>query len=228
MYERLQLMRELLSDQGSIYLHCDWHKSHQLRFLLDEVFGAEHFRNEIIWDKGFRGTENQGMFQRTHETVFWYSKTKDWIWNQIFEEYSDQKMGRYNQTDEEAREAVDRVRHQSRSDTGGAQTPCGCRRGATQRAKERAPRGYPLVPRQQLRLPARGGVARGRDTEVWHRGNADRRLFRRPARRPAGEVRPHEPPHRKARCRGGAPRDEAAGERPAPCRARRKGRGSRT
>ncbi len=111
MYERLQLMRELLSDQGSIYLHCDWHKSHQLRFLLDEVFGAENFRNEIIWDKGFRGTENKGMFQRTHETIFWYSKTRNWIWNQTFEEYSDQKMGRYNQEDEGGRYAlVKRVR----------------------------------------------------------------------------------------------------------------------
>ncbi len=49
MYERLILMRELLSDKGSIYLHCDWHKSHHLRFLLDEVFGAENFINEIIW-----------------------------------------------------------------------------------------------------------------------------------------------------------------------------------
>lgn len=49
MYERLILMRELLSDSGTIYLHCDWHKSHLLRLILDEVFGAENFRNEITW-----------------------------------------------------------------------------------------------------------------------------------------------------------------------------------
>jgi len=49
MYERLILLRELLSEKGSIYLHCDWHKSHHLRFLLDEVFGDENFQNEIIW-----------------------------------------------------------------------------------------------------------------------------------------------------------------------------------
>ena len=49
MYERLILLRELLSDNGTIYLHCDWHKSHLLRMLMDEVFGASNFRNEITW-----------------------------------------------------------------------------------------------------------------------------------------------------------------------------------
>ena len=49
MYERLILLKELLSDKGSIYLHCDWHKSHHLRCLLDEVFGEDNFVNEIIW-----------------------------------------------------------------------------------------------------------------------------------------------------------------------------------
>ena len=49
MYERLLLMRELLSDTGSIFLHCDWHKSHHLRCLMDEVFGVSNFVNEIAW-----------------------------------------------------------------------------------------------------------------------------------------------------------------------------------
>ncbi len=47
-YERLLLLKELLSEDGSIYLHCDWHKVHQLRFLLEEVFSSENFRNEIV------------------------------------------------------------------------------------------------------------------------------------------------------------------------------------
>lgn len=109
MYERLILLRELLSDQGSIYLHCDYHRSHQIRCLMDEVFGIgavgtdknyPGFRAEIIWDKGFRGTESKNIYQRTHDTIFWYSKTSDWIWNQQYEEYKDQKMGRYNKVDE--------------------------------------------------------------------------------------------------------------------------------
>lgn len=48
MYERLVLLRELLSDKGMIYLHCDWHKSHHLRLILDEIFGPSNYRNTII------------------------------------------------------------------------------------------------------------------------------------------------------------------------------------
>src|SRR3990170_3281086 len=52
MYERLLLLRELLAEDGSLYLHCDWHKSHHLRCLLDEVFGEDSFRNEIVVKRG--------------------------------------------------------------------------------------------------------------------------------------------------------------------------------
>lgn len=111
MYERLTIMRELLSEKGSIYVHCDYHKSHHIRCMLDQVFGlgaaidnnAPGFRGEIIWDKGFRGTESKNIFQRTHDTIFWYSKSSEWIWNQIFEEYKDKKMSRYNKVDEDGR-----------------------------------------------------------------------------------------------------------------------------
>ena len=52
MYERLLLMKELLADTGSIYLHCDWHKNAQLRLVMDEVFGEGNFVTEIIWSYG--------------------------------------------------------------------------------------------------------------------------------------------------------------------------------
>ena len=111
MFERLTIMRELLSEKESIYVHCDYHKSHHIRCMLDQVFGlgaaidnnAPGFRGEIIWDKGFRGTESKNIFQRTHDTIFWYSKSSEWIWNQIFEEYKDKKMSRYNKVDEDGR-----------------------------------------------------------------------------------------------------------------------------
>ena len=48
-YPRLQLMKRLLSERGSIYIHCDWHISHYVRLALDEVFGFKNFKNEIIW-----------------------------------------------------------------------------------------------------------------------------------------------------------------------------------
>ena len=76
MYERLILMRELLSEKGSIYLHCDWHKSHHLRFLLDEVFGVQNFVNEIIWC--YAGpTRQTNNFPRKHDSIFWYSNNKE-------------------------------------------------------------------------------------------------------------------------------------------------------
>lgn len=111
MFERLTIMKELLSEKGSIYVHCDYHKSHHIRCILDQIFGigaavdnnAPGFRGEIIWDKGFRGTESKNIYQRTHDTIFWYSKSSEWKWNQIFEEYKDKKMSRYNKVDEDGR-----------------------------------------------------------------------------------------------------------------------------
>lgn len=111
MYERLTILRELLKDDGSIYVHCDYHKSHHIRCIMDQIFGtgaaidnkAPGFRGEIIWDKGFRGTESKDIYQRTHDTIFWYSKTSKWKWNQIYEEYKDKKMSRYNKIDEDGR-----------------------------------------------------------------------------------------------------------------------------
>lgn len=74
MYERLVLLRELLSDKGSIYLHCDWHKDYHLRFLMDEIFGEGNFINEIIWHyaSGGVGYDN---FARKHDNLLLYSKT---------------------------------------------------------------------------------------------------------------------------------------------------------
>ena len=83
MYERLLLLRELLSEQGSIYLHCDWHKSHHLRFLMDEVFGVENFVNEIIWHYPDNFQGNVTGFATNHNNIFWYSKSEKFIANKI-------------------------------------------------------------------------------------------------------------------------------------------------
>ena len=83
MYERLILLRELLSDKGSIYLHCDWHKSHHLRFLLDEVFGTDNFVNEIIWHYPDNFQGNVKGFATNHNTILWYGKTDKFIAKKI-------------------------------------------------------------------------------------------------------------------------------------------------
>ncbi len=79
-YERLTLMRDLLADDGSIYVHCDWRVSAYLRLSLDELFMKENFRNEIIWSySGWRRADNQ-QFSRKHDTIFFYTKDSE-KWN---------------------------------------------------------------------------------------------------------------------------------------------------
>ena len=78
MYKRLLLLRELLADTGTIYLHCDYHKSHHLRALMDEVFGPSNFRNEIVWHyKTYQGQVST-YFPRKHDTILMYSKTSQY------------------------------------------------------------------------------------------------------------------------------------------------------
>jgi adenine-specific DNA-methyltransferase len=74
-YERLIIARELLSESGSIYVHCDWHKSHHIRCVMDEVFGASSFSNEIIWLAEGGGTSGL-RFSRKHQTIFYYTKSQ--------------------------------------------------------------------------------------------------------------------------------------------------------
>lgn len=77
---RLMLMRELLSDRGSIYIHVDWHASHYVKIILDEIFGRDNFINEIIWNYKSGGASKK-RFSRKHDTIFLYAKTNDYIFN---------------------------------------------------------------------------------------------------------------------------------------------------
>jgi adenine-specific DNA-methyltransferase len=72
---RLILMRELLADTGSIYVHLDWHVGHYVKLVLDEIFGKNRFRNEIIWHYGQRTEPRDKQFDRKHDTLFFYSKS---------------------------------------------------------------------------------------------------------------------------------------------------------
>lgn len=80
LYERLILCKELLSNRGCIYIHCDWHKSHYIRLICDEVFGADRFINEIIWKSGnIKGAKTSSdKFGRVTDTLYLYSKTSEY------------------------------------------------------------------------------------------------------------------------------------------------------
>lgn len=80
MYERFIIMRDLLSETGSIYVHCDWHKSHHLRLIMDEVFGPDNFRNEIIWWYLWGG-RGKTQWNSKHDNLLFYSKTGNWTFN---------------------------------------------------------------------------------------------------------------------------------------------------
>lgn len=76
MYERLILMYELLSDEGSIYLHCNHKKSHYIKIIMDEVFSEDLFQNEIIWYYK-NASRGKRKLAHAHETIFWYTKSSD-------------------------------------------------------------------------------------------------------------------------------------------------------
>jgi DNA modification methylase len=75
MYERLLLLRELLTEDGSIWVHCDWRRSHHFRCLLDEVFGPERLVNEVIWRHQIMGGSHRKRFSKAHENLLWYAKS---------------------------------------------------------------------------------------------------------------------------------------------------------
>lgn len=89
--KRLVFLRELLSENGSIYVHLDWRKVHYMKVVLDEIFGEHNFRNEIIWKRQTaHGDVGQGAkhLGRLHDTILLYTKNSDYRWNQVFTSYT--------------------------------------------------------------------------------------------------------------------------------------------
>jgi adenine specific DNA methylase Mod len=81
LYPRMALMKELLSEKGSIYVHIDWHVGHYVKILLDEIFGKNHLVNEIVWCYQGPGAPGMKQYNRKHDTILWYSKGEQWIFN---------------------------------------------------------------------------------------------------------------------------------------------------
>lgn len=96
MYPRLALMRELLSETWSIYVHIDWHVGHYVKILLDEIFGKENFRNEIIWRR-WNANVNWAwnQFIRNHDVLFFYWKNNNSYYQRQFKPYSDSTLKMY-------------------------------------------------------------------------------------------------------------------------------------
>ena len=87
MYERLKLMHNLLANDGSIYLHCDWRVVNHLRLLLDDIFGSEKFRNSIAWNySGWNKKLNSG-YEKRYDSILFYGKSEKQIFNSFFEQW---------------------------------------------------------------------------------------------------------------------------------------------
>jgi DNA modification methylase len=88
MYERLLMLKELLSEDGALYLHCDWNKAHHLRCLLEEVFGPDGFKNEIIWQR-VAARSDSTTYNHIHDVLMYCTKGPDFVWNQQYHAYSE-------------------------------------------------------------------------------------------------------------------------------------------
>lgn len=105
LYERLLLLKELLSPSGAIFLHCDWHKSHHIRCILDEVFGQGNFCNEIARIKCNPKNSDLNAFGNVHDTVFFYRKGGEgYAWTKLRDEKDSEDLARiYEKVDSAGR-----------------------------------------------------------------------------------------------------------------------------
>jgi adenine-specific DNA-methyltransferase len=92
---RLVLMRELLTERGSIYVHLDWHVNGYVRAVLDEIFGKQNFRNEIIWSYfGFKRSSSR-KFPQKHDTIYSYYKNDSYFWKTQYKPHSSEYLKRF-------------------------------------------------------------------------------------------------------------------------------------
>lgn len=91
--KRLIMLREVMADNGSIYVHLDWHKAHYVKVLMDEIFGEGNFKNEIIWQRsktvGRMAAKDQKRFDIVTDSIFWYGSSQSKVNKQyVFREYT--------------------------------------------------------------------------------------------------------------------------------------------
>ena len=98
-YETAVLLRELLAEDGSIYVHLDWHVVHYAKSIMDELFGYEGYRNQIVWQRTNAHNINPKYYLRIHDVVLFYTKSNKYPWNVQFTEYSHAQLKRYKPDD---------------------------------------------------------------------------------------------------------------------------------
>jgi len=105
-YTTIVLLRDLLADDGSIYVHCDWRLSGSLQFVLQEVFGAENFRNEIIWKRDAAGKGAKTIskqWPRVYDSIYFFTKSEQHYFEQQFSKVTDLQIKEYRYQDPDGR-----------------------------------------------------------------------------------------------------------------------------
>jgi site-specific DNA-methyltransferase (adenine-specific)/adenine-specific DNA-methyltransferase len=105
-YERIVLFRELISEQGTIFIHCDYRKQHHIRCILDEVFGASNYRSEIVWKKDAvgKGAKKKAKYwPRTFDVIISYSKSSESKFNTQFGALTDTQLREFRYQDADGR-----------------------------------------------------------------------------------------------------------------------------
>ena len=103
MYENLMAIKNVMSDEASIYVHLDYHIGHYVKILMDEIFGEDNFRNEIIWKRSLPHNDPQ-RYGSIHDTIFYYVKGGEFVFNQMNTGLSEEYINtHYNMIDEDGR-----------------------------------------------------------------------------------------------------------------------------
>ena len=103
MYENLMAMKSIMSEEASIYVHLDYHIGHYVKILLDEIFGEDNFRNEIIWKRATAHSDAE-FYGNNFDCIFFYTKSQSgYTFNTTYQEYDESYLARFSNTDPDGR-----------------------------------------------------------------------------------------------------------------------------
>ena len=102
MYENLMAIKSVMSEDASIYVHLDYHIGHYVKILMDEIFGEENFRNEIVWKRSTTHAD-AGFYGNNFDTIFFYTKGQGYIFNTVFQDYDESYLARFTHVDPDGR-----------------------------------------------------------------------------------------------------------------------------
>ena len=103
MYENLAAIKSIMSDTASIYVHLDYHIGHYVKILMDEIFGEDNFRNEIIWKRATAHSDAE-FYGNNFDCIYFYTKSQvGYIFNTVYQPYDEAYIARFNRSDPDGR-----------------------------------------------------------------------------------------------------------------------------